>query len=138
MREIADELVEQWNHPQIVLLYGTLGTGKTTFVQSFARVLGCKEEVTSPTYSLIQEYDTPSGKIYHVDLYRLDDPTELRVEIGLGEILDRSGAWVFIEWPDIAEHLIHHDRVKRIEIEHSGQSERKIILLENDVNRKTT
>ena len=131
LNDIVQKCLEYWSGPQIVLLHGALGTGKTTLVQLFARALGSRDEVSSPTYALIQEYEGSNEVIYHVDLYRLEDPLELRTEIGLDEVLD-NGRWVFIEWPDLAEDLLQAYEVKRIKIEHRGGNSRNIIVLDNE------
>lgn len=87
----------------VFLLKGDLGAGKTTLVQSMCSFLGVEEPVTSPTFSLVNEYQsTAHGTIYHMDLYRLEKEEDL-VQIGLEEYLD-SGNLCFIEWPDIAQN----------------------------------
>ncbi len=86
----------------IFLLEGDLGAGKTTLVQSMCKYLEVGEAVTSPTFSLVNEYTSNShGTIYHMDLYRLEKEEDL-VQIGLEEYLD-SGHLCFIEWPLIAQ-----------------------------------
>jgi tRNA threonylcarbamoyladenosine biosynthesis protein TsaE len=87
---------------KIILLQGDLGAGKTTLVQVLCKELGITEPVSSPTFSLVNEYLSPSmGAIYHMDLYRLEKTEDL-VQIGLAEYLD-SGQLCLIEWPAIAE-----------------------------------
>lgn len=98
----------------IFLLEGDLGAGKTTLVQSMCAFLGVEEAVTSPTFSLVNEYQSPSqGTIYHMDLYRLEKEEDL-VQIGLEEYLD-SGNLCFIEWPGIAQKKFDSPYI-RIEI----------------------
>lgn len=87
---------------RIFLLAGDLGSGKTTLVQHLGMRLGVEEAVSSPTFSLINAYDSPkNGELFHMDFYRLAKPSEL-VQIGLEEYLD-SGKVCLIEWPEIAE-----------------------------------
>ena len=82
----------------IVLLKGEMGSGKTTLVKALCQNLGVEEAVTSPTFSLVQEYRSPSkGILYHMDLYRLDSEKDLE-QIGFAEYLD-SGNICLIEWP---------------------------------------
>lgn len=82
----------------VVLLYGQLGAGKTAFVRGMALGLGAAaEEVSSPTFTIIQEYAGPSVTLYHVDLYRLE-PAEVD-DLGLDELVSGSGI-VAIEWAD--------------------------------------
>lgn len=86
---------------KIFLLRGDLGAGKTTLTQRLCTELGITEPVSSPTFSLINEYQSPTwGTIYHMDLYRLDKQVDL-VQIGLEEYLE-SGNICLIEWPDLA------------------------------------
>lgn len=98
---------------KVVFLIGDLGAGKTTFVKKLAAHLGADEEVSSPTYSLVNTYVTSEGNLYHLDLYRLNDTYEAQ-EIGIEEYLD-SGDYCFIEWPAIIENLVDQAIVIRIE-----------------------
>jgi tRNA threonylcarbamoyladenosine biosynthesis protein TsaE len=87
---------------KVILLQGDLGSGKTTLTKALCEKLGVIEPVSSPTFSLVNEYYSPSmGSIYHMDLYRLEKQTDL-VQIGLEEYLD-SGQLCLIEWPAIAD-----------------------------------
>ena len=81
----------------VVLLTGNLGAGKTTFTKGVTAELCGVEDVSSPTFSLIHEYGHPA-RVYHIDLYRLDEPREVST-LGLDEIFDRD-AVVLIEWAD--------------------------------------
>lgn len=86
---------------KIVAFHGNLGAGKTTLIKALCKELGVKENITSPTYSIIQQYKTQSGEIiYHIDLYRLKDEEEA-VQAGIEECL-YSGNKCFAEWPEKA------------------------------------
>jgi len=89
----------------IILLKGDLGAGKTTFVKAYINHLGGdKDEVDSPTFSLLNTYSVNNQDIHHFDLYRIQSPQEIE-DIGFMEYMD-SGNLCFIEWPDkIAEFL---------------------------------
>lgn len=111
--------IEQWQEVvntllplqhNILLLKGNLGAGKTTFTQCLLKNLGSRDEVSSPTYSIVNEYDSPNGKIFHFDLYRMKNIEEV-YDIGIDEYLD-NGYLCIIEWPEIYEEelkeLPHH------------------------------
>ena len=124
-KEILNSVFELSNGRKIWLFTGDLGAGKTTMIQEILKHLGSAEKVTSPTFSLVNEYIYPKGKVYHMDLYRLKDPEEA-IHIGLMEYID-SGSYCFIEWPEIASTLFDEDSFK-INIEILDLNERKINL----------
>ena len=87
--------------PKLVLLRGELGAGKTTLVKGIAATLNvaAPEDVTSPTFTLIHEYRSPTIRLYHLDLYRLETEREL-LALGLEEMAAESDALVLVEWGD--------------------------------------
>lgn len=90
---------------KVILFNGEMGVGKTTFIKMLCRELGVQEATSSPTFSLVNEYETDSGElIYHFDVYRLKDETEA-YDMGMDEYL-YSGAWNFIEWAEKIPSLI--------------------------------
>ena len=95
---------------EVVALLGPNGAGKTTFSQVLLKELGSQDEVSSPTYSIVNEYDSPKGKIFHFDLYRMNSEEEV-FDMGMEEYLDGNNICI-IEWPEIYEaelsHLPHH------------------------------
>ncbi len=86
--------------PLIVTLQGDLGAGKTTLVQALCRGYGVTEAVTSPTFALVHEYHAGKSPVFHLDLYRLDNPAQL-ANIGWEDVL-AANALVLIEWPEHA------------------------------------
>ena len=95
---VVQQILPEIKHP-ILLLKGNLGAGKTSFSQFLMRELGSKDEISSPTYSIVNEYDTPKGKVFHFDLYRLKSVDEA-YDFGIEEYLDNCYLSI-IEWPEI-------------------------------------
>ncbi len=98
-------LAELLNNHKIVALEGQMGAGKTTFVQTILKSIGVDELEGSPTYSLINEYQsTLFGKVYHLDLYRLNSIDEV-YDIGIEELLYQNEV-CFIEWPEKMQEML--------------------------------
>jgi len=89
----------------IVLFHGDLGAGKTTLVKQIGKHLGVTSSMSSPSFSLVNQYETADDILYHIDLYRIKDVAEI-YEFGLPEILD-SGKICLVEWPEMAEEIWH-------------------------------
>jgi len=98
MQVVGQKIAAQLTFPSCVYLHGNMGAGKTTLCKSIIKAFGYQNEVTSPTYNLIQEYQVEQGVIYHMDLYRLEDPSEL--EYLAVEDLWSSTSLFLIEWPE--------------------------------------
>jgi len=112
--------------PLLVTISGELGAGKTTLVQAICRGYGVTEDVTSPTFALVHRYDAPRSPVYHLDLYRIQRPSEL-VNIGWDEI-STSYALVIVEWPERAGELIPAGHVP-IDLEHDQvHPDRRVLL----------
>ncbi len=101
---VAAEVARLLKPGTVIALHGDLGSGKTTFVQGLGFALGLRRPVTSPTFTLSTEYQTPAFKLVHMDLYRLSGPDDL-LTIGYPEHLE-TGAVVAVEWPERAGNLI--------------------------------
>lgn len=97
LETVAKQLSQQIPTGSWVFLQGDLGAGKTTFAKAFIKHKGCNERVTSPTYALMQDYQTDHGVVIHCDLYRLGDPEEL-YEIGLLDMAEEKHAITLVEW----------------------------------------
>lgn len=105
------------------LLTGELGAGKTSLVKSFCKQMSCTDPVSSPTFSIVNEYHSGEGIIYHFDLYRLQNIEEL-IGIGIEEYLAQD-AFCFIEWPELFLKIRDYDYHK-IEIKNLDNSTRWI------------
>ncbi len=101
--EVANWLLEQ-SRFRILLLEGDMGAGKTTLIKEICRQLGVEDEVSSPTFSLVNEYESADGPVYHFDFYRLEEEEEA-YDFGVEEYLD-SGHWCLLEWPEKIRNLI--------------------------------
>ena len=106
---IAEQLIDSLTH-SIVAMSGQMGSGKTTLVQSIVSQLGSEETVSSPTFGLVHEYNIPNGKLIHMDLYRLEQESELE-QLGFDDYIS-TGNLCLIEWPELAlKHIrggCHH------------------------------
>lgn len=123
----AQQLLTYAQDRKIMTFVGEIGAGKTTFIQQICQQLGVGENVTSPTFSIVNEYTNKQEYlIFHIDLYRLKSEEEA-IHIGIEEYLDRAD-YCFIEWPQIIENVLP-DEVVRISIETLEDSKRKIVFL---------
>lgn len=101
---------KELNHRKVVAFDGQMGAGKTTFITSILKGLGIEDIEGSPTYSIVNVYDSPAfGKIYHFDLYRLKSEIEA-YDIGIEEML-YSGNYCFIEWPEKISNLLPENTI---------------------------
>lgn len=123
--KISKIILDNIKHINIVLLKGDLGSGKTTLVKSILKKLGVNDEIKSPTFSIVNEYDHPSGPIYHFDLYRIEKIDELDV-IGFEEYIDNSNI-CFIEWPEVGMEKIFGNYMQ-INLGHIDDNKREILI----------
>lgn len=123
----AEELARQLLPGSVVTLRGDLGAGKTVFARGFARGLGITEPVSSPTYTIVQEYALPGGgRLYHLDLYRIGSP-EAALAFGVDEFFDDDNSFTLVEWAERITGIIPHDAVE-VTIRHLGETEREIAV----------
>lgn len=105
LKAVAANLIKQFPEHRVFALYGKMGAGKTTFIQAICNSLGSLDNVTSPTFALINEYNTTNlSSIFHFDFYRIEDLEEA-YDLGYEEYL-YSGNYCFIEWPEMIEPLL--------------------------------
>jgi tRNA threonylcarbamoyladenosine biosynthesis protein TsaE len=130
---LGEQLAASLPRKRVVLLIGNLGAGKTTMAKGMVRGLGAAEpeDVSSPTFTLIHEYGT-EGRVYHIDLYRLDEPREVAT-LGLDEIFERD-AVVLIEWGERFPQLLPAERteirIRTIANDEGSNDEREIEVRE--------
>ena len=105
----------------VVALEGDLGAGKTVLARAILRALGVAEDVPSPTFTLVQSYETPKLAVRHYDLYRIENASEMD-ELGLEEALDEGAA--LIEWPERAPSYIPDDAL-HVRLEIAGENSRQ-------------
>lgn len=117
-QEVVDYVKSKLDRP-ILLLKGNLGAGKTTFSQQLVSALDSEDEVSSPTYSIVNEYNSPKGKIFHFDLYRLKNIEEA-YDFGIEEYLDNAYLCI-IEWPEIYESELLPEEFHEMQITNTGE-----------------
>lgn len=122
----ASQILHATGNKKIILLHGDLGAGKTTLTQHLVSILGYARGCSSPTYSLINEYESPSAPIYHIDLYRLNDLDEA-IEIGIEDYL-YSGHYCFIEWPNLIIPLLKDEYYITVNIA-KREGQRRVITV---------
>jgi tRNA threonylcarbamoyladenosine biosynthesis protein TsaE len=107
---IAKTFLSDFSSSRIFAFHGELGAGKTTFIKALCAELGVNDAMSSPSFSLVNEYHDANGKpVYHFDLYRLKSPEEA-FDIGMEEYL-YSGHYCFVEWPERAGELLPEETV---------------------------
>lgn len=127
LQEWGEDFGRRLSPPAIVTLEGDLGSGKTTLAQAICRGVGIVEDVTSPTFSLVNEYQVGDTTLYHLDLYRLRGSGDL-TNVGWDDIIN-SGGIVLIEWPERAGVLLPDESI-RIRLEHiPGDDTRRQLIL---------
>lgn len=127
---VAKDFASRLSWPACVYMQGDLGSGKTTFCQGIIASLGNSSPVTSPTYTLIQEYPVASGTIYHMDLYRLNDPSELEY-LALADLWTPQSIFL-IEWPEKGGgYLPDPSHTVTLSVQRDGEADTRTIQIES-------
>ncbi|MBQ2248075.1 MAG: tRNA (adenosine(37)-N6)-threonylcarbamoyltransferase complex ATPase subunit type 1 TsaE [Tidjanibacter sp.] len=124
--DAAEEIIEALDGRNVIAFFGQMGAGKTTLIREICAQLGSSDVVTSPTFALVNRYDTAEGRpIFHFDFYRIERPEEA-FDMGYEEYFDSEGLCL-VEWPEKIEELLPDD-VMRIEIEVLSPTKRHITI----------
>ena len=123
--DAAQEFVSQIGEKRVFAFYGGMGAGKTTFIKAVCDQLGVNDAVTSPTFAIVNEYNSQMGPVYHFDFYRIKRASEV-LDIGFDDYI-YSGNLCLMEWPELIEDFLPEETtiVKITEIENGM---RKIII----------
>ena len=124
LQSAAKRLIEHAGPKRILAFYGSMGAGKTTIIKAICKVLGATDLVSSPTFTLVNEYKTKAGEfLYHIDFYRIKKKDEV-YDFGIEEYFS-SGAYCLLEWPELVEDILPPDTI-RINIA-VGEQEQRIL-----------
>lgn len=129
--EFGKKLSEQFRGGDILLLNGELGAGKTTLIKGMAAGLGVKEEITSPTFNLMNHYCARNhtiNRVVHIDTYRIKNEQELK-EIGVEDYLCDPCSVCVIEWPEKLIELLKNKKTFTVTLEHLEENKRKITMI---------
>ena len=121
--ELAQNIESEKFPNMVICLIGDLGCGKTFFAKAFALELGINENITSPTFNIIKEYDKGEMKLFHMDVYRLSDTKQ---DIGIEEYFTKRGVCI-IEWADLIEDILPKNRLD-IKIKMIDEDTRQLII----------
>ena len=125
---LAERIAEMLPAPKLVILRGEVGAGKTTLVKGVAAALGAatEDDVTSPTFTIVHEYEGTKVRLFHLDLYRLETEEQISV-LGLDEMTGYDNALVLVEWGDRFESIVKRADAE-IYIEHGDEDERAFLI----------
>jgi len=125
---LAERIAEMLPAPKLVILRGEVGAGKTTLVKGVASALGAatEDDVTSPTFTIVHEYEGTKVRLFHLDLYRLETEEQIAV-LGLDEMAGYDNALVLVEWGDRFESIVKRADAE-IYIEHGDEDERAFLI----------
>lgn len=110
-KAFGESFAKKLSKASVVALIGPLGAGKTTLTKAIAKGLGIDDTITSPTFTIVCEYDSGRLPLYHFDVYRVSDPDEL-FEMGFEEYLYHKDGVCLIEWADLIEDLLPKDCIR--------------------------
>jgi tRNA threonylcarbamoyladenosine biosynthesis protein TsaE len=126
LADAAEKFLKHFGNNRIFAFYGSMGAGKTTIIKAICKALGATDIVSSPTFTLVNEYRTSSGDIlYHIDFYRIKKLEEV-FDFGIEEYLD-GDSYCFMEWPELIEEILPEGTINvRISVDENEQ--RKLLI----------
>ncbi|MBT24293.1 MAG: tRNA (adenosine(37)-N6)-threonylcarbamoyltransferase complex ATPase subunit type 1 TsaE [Pseudomonadota bacterium] len=126
-------LIKGFKNSLLINLIGNLGAGKTTFVRGLIQELGFDEFVKSPTFTIVESYESDNLKVFHFDLYRIEDDRELQA-IGVEDYLTEENAITLVEWPEKSKRYFNNpDYI--IELNHCDNDEKRLINIIKDLRQ---
>jgi len=128
--KLGEKIASQIQGGDIILLQGDLGAGKTTFMKGLAQGLNISENITSPTFTLMNVYPLKSSntkQLVHIDTYRLKDEQEL-IDIGVEDYLGKPNTICVIEWPEKLPHLLENKKTTIVALKNINENQREIIV----------
>ena len=126
-------LTKGFKNSLLINLIGNLGAGKTTFVRGLIQELGFDEFVKSPTFTIVESYESDNLKVFHFDLYRIEDDKELQA-IGVEDYLTEENAITLVEWPEKSKRYFNNpDYI--IELNHCDNDEKRLINIIKDLRQ---
>ena len=126
IKAVASKLITHFSE-KTILFYGDMGVGKTTLIKELARELGVTDTLSSPTFSIVNEYQAKNNLLYHFDCYRLGSEQEA-FDIGIEDYLN-AGHYAFIEWPQNIGGFLSTIKCNRIELKLNANGTRTAILM---------
>lgn len=109
LKNISTKILSHFNSPKTLLFYGEMGVGKTTLIKELVKQLGVTDATSSPTFSLVNEYQGSDNTVFHFDFYRIENEEEV-YDIGIEDYFYQN-AWCFAEWPEKIPNIIPVDAI---------------------------
>jgi len=129
---IAFDLARHTPFGSVICLSGNLGAGKTVFARGFARGMGIKDIISSPTFNIVKEYEASDNKwMYHLDLYRIND-SDSALAFGIDEYISDANAITLIEWSERIEDILEPGRIT-VNIERTDKGKRQVKIVQENI-----
>lgn len=109
LKDISTKILSHFDSPRTLLFYGEMGVGKTTLIKELVKQLGVTDATSSPTFSLVNEYQGSNNTVFHFDFYRIEHEVEV-YDIGIEDYFYQN-AWSFVEWPEKIPNIIPEDAI---------------------------